>query len=169
MVEASHRHTAHIEWTGNTGRGTAEYTAYSRNYTVRDGAKPEIPGSSIPKWRGDGDRYSPDDLLVAAVSACHMLWYLHLCADAGIVVTEYSDDAEGTLELDPAGGGRFSSVTLRPRVRLAAGDPDRARALHERAHEKCFVANSVNFPIHCRPVVEAEGVPTSAAAVPRAK
>jgi organic hydroperoxide reductase OsmC/OhrA len=169
MTEASHRHTAHIEWTGNTGRGTAAYTAYSRNYTVRDGAKPEIPGSSIPKWRGDGSRYSPDDLLVAALSACHMLWYLHLCADAGIVVTAYSDDAEGVLELDPDGGGRFSSVTLRPRVQIAAGDPERAQELHARAHEKCFVANSVNFPVHHEATVTRSATSIEPAVSPTAK
>jgi organic hydroperoxide reductase OsmC/OhrA len=154
MSERTHRYTAHVEWTGNTGRGTADYRAYSRNYVVRDGDKPEIPGSSMPLWRGDGTRYNPDDLLVAALSACHMLWYLHLCAENGVVVSAYSDDAEGTLELDPDGGGRFTLVTLHPTVRIAAGDPARAAELHRAAHEKCFVANSVNFPVRHEPRIE---------------
>ena len=151
MPGANLRQTVHVEWVGNTGRGTADYRAYGRDFVVRDGTKPEIPGSSIPRWRGDGSRYSPDDLLVAALSSCHMLWYLHLCAESGIVVAEYADEAEGTLELDPERGGRFTLVTLHPEVRLASGDPARARELHERAHAKCFVANSVNFPVRVEP------------------
>jgi len=169
MPERTHRYTAHVEWTGNTGRGTAEYTAYSRNFLIRDAGKPEIPGSSVPLWHGDGTRYNPDELLVAALASCHMLWYLHLCADSGIVVTEYSDDAEGTLELAPDGGGRFTSVTLRPRVRIAAGDPERATELHQRAREKCFVANSVNFPVHHEPVTLPGASPSPPAPAPTAK
>ena len=166
MPERTHRYTAHIDWTGNRGRGTADYTAYGRDFVVRDGAKPEILGSTLPVWRGDGARFSPDDLLVAALSSCHMLWYLHLCAVNGVVVEAYSDDAEGTLELDADGGGRFREVVLRPRVRISAGSVDRATALHREAHEKCFIARSVNFPVRTEPrtaAVPADTVPTPTA------
>jgi|HubBroStandDraft_1064217.scaffolds.fasta_scaffold11519_4 organic hydroperoxide reductase OsmC/OhrA len=169
MSERTHRYTSHVEWTGNTGRGTADYRAYRRDFLLRDGPKPDIPGSSHPEWRGDGTRYNPDDLLVAALASCHMLWYLHLCADSGIVVTEYTDDAEGTLELAPDGGGRFTSVTLHPRVRIAAGDPARATELHRLAHEKCFVANSVNFPVHHVPVTLTGGRVAEGPPAPTAK
>jgi organic hydroperoxide reductase OsmC/OhrA len=147
-----HRYQARIEWTGNRGPCTTSYTAYGREYTVISPSKPAIPGSSDPAFRGDPTRYNPEELLVASLSSCHMLWYLHLCASAGVIVLEYHDDATGTMEETPDGSGAFTSVQLNPLVKLADhGDADRALALHHEAHEKCFIARSVNFPVNVAP------------------
>lgn len=146
--DKSHRYITELEWTGNLGSGTTDYRAYSRDHVVRAGAKPELAGSSDPAFRGDAARWNPEDLMVASLSSCHMLWYLHLCASAGITVLAYRDEAEGTMAEDEGGGGRFTGAVLRPMVRLAAGaDEARARELHEEAHRLCFIANSVNFPV----------------------
>lgn len=144
-----HEYSATIEWTGNLGPGTANYRAYSRNHSITapDKAAP-IDGSSDPAFRGDGTRYNPEDLLVASVSACHMLWVLHLCADAGIVVTAYTDRPTGVMQEHADGSGEFSSITLRPLLTLA--DPGRETeldAIHHRVHELCCLARSVKFPI----------------------
>ena len=140
-----------VSWTGNQGTGTSAYDAYSRDYIVSGPDKPPFPGSSEPAFRGDTERYNPEELLVASLSACHMLWYLHLCAEAGITVLDYRDDAEGEMVLD-RDGGRFREVTLRPRIVLSDdGDADAAETLHGMAHAKCFVANSVNFPVSYKP------------------
>lgn len=161
MSGREHHYAVAVEWTGNTGVGTAGYRAYERRHeiTVAGTAKPAIPGSSDPAFRGDAARWNPEELLVAALSACHELSYLHLCADAGIVVTAYTDLAEGVMtEAEATGGGRFERVVLRPVVTVAPGsDVARARALHERAHARCFIASSVNFPVSHEPEVR-EGV-----------
>jgi organic hydroperoxide reductase OsmC/OhrA len=149
-------------WTGNRGEGTRTYTAYSRDHEVSGAGKSApIPGSSDPAFRGDPARYSPEELLVASLSTCHMLWMLHLCSVAGIVVTEYSDEASGEMAEHEDGSGEFTGVTLRTRMVITeaarAGD---ALALHERVHHLCFIARSVNFPVECEPVVTvAESVP----------
>jgi organic hydroperoxide reductase OsmC/OhrA len=146
-----HSYAISIRWAGNTGKGTQSYSGYSRNHEIQSAGKLVIPGSSDPSFRGDRSRYNPEELLVASLSACHMLWYLHLCADSGIVVTGYEDDATGTMVETPNGGGRFQEVTLKPRVAVEPGaDLERCRELHERAHHLCFIANSVNFPVHCQ-------------------
>jgi len=160
-----HYHTT-IEWTGNSGTGTTDYRAYRRDLVLRAPGKPDVPGSSDPAFRGDPARYSPEDLLVASLSACHMLWYLHLCATHGVAVIAYVDEAEGTMEVGADGGGRFTSVTLRPRIRLAAGDPQTARELHHRAHELCFIASSVNFPVGVEPQIDGPPPASSAAPAP---
>ncbi len=151
----THRYVATVEWTGNDGAGTAGYAAYRRDHVIRVAGKPDLLGSSDPAFRGDAGRYTPEDLLVAALSVCHMLWYLHLCAVNGVAVSEYTDAAEGTMEEDGANGGRFLEAVLRPRVRISAGDRERAIALHAEAHARCFIANSVNFPVRLAPSVEA--------------
>ena len=158
MAHREHRYAVRVDWTGNLGTGTSGYKAYSRDHTIGAGAKPAIPGSSDPAFRGDPARWNPEDMLVGALSACHQLWYLHLCATAGVVVTAYADEAEGVMEEGPDGGGQFSSVVLRPRVTLAPGsDAAKAMALHHEAAEKCFIARSVNFPVRHEPVVEVAG------------
>ncbi|NVO16087.1 MAG: OsmC family protein [Rhodoplanes sp.] len=150
----THTYVVHVTWTGNTGRGTAGYKGYDRSFVMRAGDKPEIAGSSDPAFRGDAARWNPEDLLVASLSACHKLWYLHLCAEAGIVVTAYDDDAEGSMVEDSSRGGFFTGVRLRPLVTITAtSDAARARALHEEAHRLCFIANSVNFPVTCEPTI----------------
>jgi len=154
-----HHYELSLVWTGNLGTGTSGSKAYTRDHLIRGGTKPELAGSSDPAFRGDPARYNPEDLLVASLAACHMLWYLHLCAVGGVVVTRYEDEPEGTMVEDPDGGGHFTRLLLKPRVTVAPGaDPDRARTLHHEAHEKCFIARSVNFPVECEPVIKvAEG------------
>jgi organic hydroperoxide reductase OsmC/OhrA len=154
MSGKEHRYAVTIEWTGNTGQGTAGYRAYGRAHTISGGGKPDILASSDPAFRGDASRWNPEDLLVASLSACHQLWYLHLCAAAKIIVTAYRDTAEGIMVEDASTGGRFARVTLHPEVTLAAtSDAAKAGALHAEAHAKCFVANSVNFPVAVEPIV----------------
>jgi organic hydroperoxide reductase OsmC/OhrA len=158
MRTREHHYAVSVEWTGNTGTGTSAYTAYTRQHEIRapDATKPPIPGSSDPAFRGDPARWNPEELLVAALAACHKLTYLHLCATAGVVVLEYADRAEGTMVEDGSGGGRFARVVLRPVVTLAAeSDPVRARALHAEAHRLCFIARSVNFPVDHDPEIRA--------------
>ena len=153
--ERTHSYQTSVEWTGNLGQGTADYRAYSRDHVVSAPGRPELAGSSDPAFRGDATRYNPEDLLVASLSSCHMLWYLHLCSAAGIVVLAYRDEAAGTMVEDEGGGGRFTAAVLRPAVTLAPGtDVTRALALHEEAHRLCFIANSVNFPVSIEPRVE---------------
>ena len=149
-----HHYETTVRWTGNLGTGTTGYKDYARNHEIRAQGKPTIPGSSDPAFRGDGSRYNPEDLLVASLSTCHMLWYLHLCAVNKVVVLDYEDHAEGTMEEAADGGGRFLEVTLRPRITITReSDLATAKRLHHDAHEKCFVANSVNFPVACEPVI----------------
>jgi organic hydroperoxide reductase OsmC/OhrA len=149
-----HRYTVTVTWTGNRGSGTAAYTSYARDHEIEAAGKPPIWGSSDPAFRGDPARWNPEELLVAALCACHKLWYLHLAAADGIIVTGYADQAEGVMEEQPDGSGRFTRVVLRPKVTLSAGaDATRAKALHAIAHEKCFIANSVNFPVLCEPTI----------------
>lgn len=150
-----HHYRVSNRWTGNLGRGTAAYTAYSRNHELSaDGKSAPIAGSADPVFRGDAARYNPEELLVGAISACHMLWVLHLCADAGIVITEYADDAEGEMVESEDGSGHLTRVVLRPRMTIT--DASRiadAAALHERTHHFCALAQSVNFPVECAPEI----------------
>jgi organic hydroperoxide reductase OsmC/OhrA len=149
-----HRYQATITWTGNLGAGTAGYRSYSRDHEVSGAGKQVLPGSSDPAFRGDPERWNPEELLVATLSQCHMLWFLHLCAVNGIVVLSYTDDAEGIMAEGDDGAGEFTGVTLRPRAAIA--DPahaNRARELHQEAGRVCFIARSVNFPVRCEPVI----------------
>jgi len=144
----THRYALHLTWTGNDGSGTSGYRAYRRDHELAASGKPTIAGSSDPQFRGDRQRWNPEELLVAALSACHQLWYLHLCADAGIVVSAYEDSPEGFMEESADGGGQFTRVVLRPQVTVATGSSaELAQSLHERAHALCFIARSVNFPV----------------------
>lgn len=157
MTDHEFDYAATVTWTGNTGAGTASYQAYDRTYDIQSDGKPVIAGSSDPAFRGAPDRYNPEDLLIAALSACHMLWFLHLCADAGITVLAYEDRARARMRLDAAGGGRFVEATLRPTIVLAdPGHRSDAAALHHTAHDRCFIANSVNFPVRCEPTFTSE-------------
>ena len=143
-----HRYEVRVAWTGNLGEGTSRYTTYLRDHEITAAGKPVLPGSSDAAFRGDAARYNPEDLLVASLSACHMLAYLHLCAVNEVVVIDYTDDATGLMQETPDGGGVFTEVTLRPTVTVSAGsDTARALALHEEAHHLCFIANSVKFPV----------------------
>ncbi len=157
MTGGTHRYRVQVTWTGNTGDGTASPHGYSRDHRIAAPAKPPIEGSADPAFRGDAARWNPEELLLAALSACHKLWYLGLCAGAGIAVIAYADESEGEMLEDATGAGQFTSVTLRPRVTLAAGaDLALAERLHDRAHAMCFIARSVNFPVtHAPRIVRA--------------
>ncbi len=157
MPNKTHHYQASIEWTGNRGSGTANYRAYGREHVIRMDGKPDIRGSSDPAFRGDADRHNPEEMLVAALSTCHMLWYLHLAAEAGVVVTAYIDRATGTMAEDAVRGGYFTEAIVHPRVTItAASNAARAAELHDIAHKKCYIANSVNFPVHCQPLIISE-------------
>jgi len=157
MTSRVHRYEVQTTWTGNSGEGTVHYRAYKRDYEIAGaGKQTTIPGSSDPAFRGDPARYNPEELLLGALSACHMLWVLHLCADAGITVTAYSDQPVGLMTEEPDGSGRFTEVTLRPQMKIT--DVSRiaeATALHDRVHQVCAIALSVNFPVLCSPSVAA--------------
>jgi organic hydroperoxide reductase OsmC/OhrA len=156
MADAkTHTYRTTVTWTGNTGTGTSGYRAYGRDHTISAPCKTTpIPGSADPAFRGDATRWNPEDLFVASLSACHKLWYLHLAAVAGVIVTAYEDTAEGTMAEDADRGGFFTAVTLRPVVTItASSDAARAAALHHDAHTKCFIANSVTVPVAFEPTI----------------
>jgi organic hydroperoxide reductase OsmC/OhrA len=159
----THRYQMTNRWTGNLGAGTSDYRAYSRGHEISGAGKSAIiPGSSDPAFRGDPARYNPEELLVGALSACHMLWALHYCADAGIVITDYSDNAEGEVVERPDGSGEFTRVVLRPSMTVTdASRIGDAIAIHERVHHVCALARSVNFEVACQPVITAAGLPSS--------
>jgi organic hydroperoxide reductase OsmC/OhrA len=151
-----HRYAARIRWTGAAHGPTTSYEGYDRGYVVEIAGKPTLAGSADAHFRGDRTRHNPEDLLVAALSACHLLSYLAECARAGIAVVAYEDDAEGEMTLVD-GRIRFREVVLRPRVTIADAERlDEAMHMHEKAHDQCFIANSVNFPVRHEAVVEAE-------------
>ncbi len=150
-----HTYKVQVDWTGNDGEGTKTYKSYRRDHTITSESKPPIPGSSDPGFRGDHSRYNPEELLVASLSACHMLWYLHLCAVNHIAVLDYRDAASGVMGEDQDGSGQFVRVVLRPIVAVSAGDDRvRALALHDEAHHLCFIARSVNFPVEVEPKIQ---------------
>jgi organic hydroperoxide reductase OsmC/OhrA len=151
-----HTYQVRVDWTGNDGEGTKTYKGYRRDHIIASEGKPQIPGSSDPSFRGDATRYNPEELLVASLSTCHMLWYLHLCAVNQVTVLEYQDAASGVMEEGEDGSGSFVRALLKPVVKIAAGD-DRAKAfaLHEEAHHYCFIAKSVNFPVDVVPEIAA--------------
>ena len=145
---AEHDYTARVVWTGNRGEGTRHYKGYSRTWNVETPGKPVIQCSNDPLLGGDPALHNPEDMLIAALSACHMLWFLHLASGAGIVVMAYEDDPLAVGETDAQGASRFLHATLRPRITVAPGsDLEQADALHARGHDYCFIARSVNFPI----------------------
>jgi organic hydroperoxide reductase OsmC/OhrA len=165
-VPRRHSYRVSVSWTGNRGEGTSGYRAYDRSHEVTAGpagpapasrgrGRPQpIAGSSDPAFRGEPDRWNPEQLLTASLAQCHMLWYLHLCAVAGVVVTGYADDVVATMTEDADGGGCFTEVVLRPHVTVSSPDMiEKAYGLHRDAHEKCFIARSVNFPVRHEPVV----------------
>jgi len=154
-MSKEHQYQTMLKWTGNSGVGTTGYKSYERSYTIKTGDKPEILGSSDPAFRGDSHKYNPEDLLVASLSSCHMLWYLHLCSESGIVVTNYVDKATAIMIETANGGGRFKQVTLNPIVTVKKRSMMAvAIDLHKKANELCFIANSVNFPVLHVPQVE---------------
>jgi organic hydroperoxide reductase OsmC/OhrA len=152
-----HTYSLRIQWTGNTGMGTAGYHGYERNYSILIGGKPEIKASSDPAFLGDKTRHNPEELLLASLSGCHMLWFLHLCADKGIIVTDYTDNATGTMVLAKNGCGKFSEVVLNPVVTIRGKSSfEILNDLHSQANKMCFIANSVNFPVRHKGTLKSE-------------
>ncbi|MGF1475555.1 MAG: OsmC family protein [Geminicoccaceae bacterium] len=152
----SHSYQTTVRWTGNTGAGTRAYRSYSRDHVIAFDGKEPIAGSSDPAFRGDPARTNPEDLLIGSLAACHMLWFLHLASQAGLVVESYVDPAEAEMEMNPDGSGQFTRAVLRPEVVISKGDKNLSAELHEQAHERCFIARSVNFPVLCEPTISRE-------------
>lgn len=151
-MKGQHNYSLTIKWTGNNGTGTSGYTAFERSHSILVENKMGIPGSSDPAFRGDKTKHNPEDLLLASISACHMLWYLHLCAVEGIIVTDYVDHATAIMIETADGGGKFTEATLKPMVTVTdISMKEKANELHKKANELCFIANSLNFPVHHKP------------------
>lgn len=150
-----HAYAVIVNWTGNTGEGTSSYTSYQRDFTVEGLGKPQILGCADPAFRGNSNRWNPEDMLLASISACHKLWYLHLCAVNNVNVLEYVDyPVARMVEGDAQQKGHFKDAELRPQIVISSqSDIDLAMRLHDDAHHECFIANSVNFPIKCRAVI----------------
>ncbi|KSU77956.1 Organic hydroperoxide reductase OsmC/OhrA [Pseudarthrobacter enclensis] len=148
-----HNYALTIRWTGNRGEGTSSYRAYSRDHDVAIPGLPVLKGSADPTFHGDRERYNPEQLLLAALAQCHMLSYLHVAVKHGVVVTDYTDEATGTMVVNRDGSGQFQSVTLHPRVTVAdPGQVALAESLHHEANQVCFIGRSVNFPVGHEPL-----------------
>lgn len=143
-----------LSWKGNRGAGTMTYTSYDRDFTAQKESRPAILGSSHPAFRGNSDRYCPEELLLASLSSCHMLWYLNMCASHDVVVLEYTDQPVMEMEVKEFGNGDIRSATLSPVVRIASDDQrEQALAMHQKAHQSCFIAKGVNFDIILNPTI----------------
>jgi organic hydroperoxide reductase OsmC/OhrA len=152
-MDADHQFLASLTWTGNRGTGTSGARAYGREHVLSVEGKPDIHGSAARVFHGDLDRWNPEEMLIGALAQCHLLSYLYVAVQNGIVVESYEDAAEGTLVTTSDGGGRIREVVLHPVVTISAGDPARAAALHAEANRLCFIASSVNFPVRHEPTI----------------
>ncbi len=153
-MKGQHSYSLTVRWTGNNGQGTNDYRSYERSHTVLVDGKPDILCSSDPAFRGDKNRHNPEELFLTSIASCHMLWYLHFCAEAGVVVVDYWDNAKGTMQESETGSGRFTEVTLHPVVTVSdKAMIETASQLHKKANEFCFIANSCNFPIRHHPTI----------------
>lgn len=151
-MNRQHNYNLTIKWTGNKGTGTSAYKAFERSHTIIVDNKSDLLASSDPAFRGDKTKHNPEELLVASLSSCHMFWYLHLCSEAGVIVVDYVDNATGIMVETSNGGGHFTEVTLNPIVIVTENAMvEKANELHKKANELCFIANSVNFPVHHKP------------------
>jgi organic hydroperoxide reductase OsmC/OhrA len=156
-MSKQHYYKSTIKWTGNNGSGTDNYRNYERSHQIIIENKSDILGSSDTVFRGDKTKHNPEELLVSSLSSCHMLWYLHLCSEAGVIVSDYIDNATGTMVESSNGGGQFSEVTLNPIVTVIEKSMvDKANELHKKANELCFIANSVNFKVKHNPTIISE-------------
>ncbi|MEM7069774.1 MAG: OsmC family protein [Pseudomonadota bacterium] len=153
-----HDFPSRIIWTGNRGTGTSAYKAYDRTWDLALDDKVVVQCSNDPLLGGDPSKYNPEDLLITALASCHMLWYLHLCSDAGVTVVSYEDNPIGVGESEPSGKGRFIEAVLKPKITIT-GDSDREKAvsIHDEIHQYCFIARSVNFPVRFEPEIVTEG------------
>ena len=154
-MKNQHTYNLTIQWTGNTGKGTTDYRSYERSHLVSIPNKVDIECTSDPSFRGDDSKHNPEELFLASLSSCHMLWYLHLCAEAGIIVIDYTDQASGIMQETKTNGGHFKEVTLKPIVIVSDESMiEKAIELHHEANQHCFIANSCNFPILHQPIVK---------------
>jgi len=154
-ITKTHGYRATIRWTGNQGSGTARFDGYSRDHVIELEGKPPLSGSADPAFRGDRERTNPEEMLLASISTCHMLWFLHIASTKGLVVESYEDNAEAIMATNRDGSGQFTSATLRPHVTLSAGDPSVADSAHHKAHQMCFIVRSLNFDVSCEGTVAA--------------
>lgn len=153
-MSKEHHYKTTIQWTGNKGTGTSSYRHYERSHTIAVDHKPLLEGSSDPAFRGDRTKHNPEDLFLSSLSSCHMLWYLHFCSEEGIIVVDYQDTATGIMTETPNGSGHFTQVILHPTVTVTDESMVlKARELHHKANQFCFIANSVNFPVQHIPTV----------------
>ncbi|AZA80327.1 OsmC family peroxiredoxin [Chryseobacterium sp. G0186] len=149
-----HHYKTTTQWTGNKGTGTSGYRYYERSHMISVDYKVNIEGSSDPSFRGDRTKHNPEEMFLSSLSSCHMLWYLHFCSEAGVIVTDYVDEAAGIMEETSNGSGHFTEVILSPKVTVTEQSMvEKAEQLHHKAHEFCFIANSVNFPVKHIPIV----------------
>ena len=147
-MSRQHRYTATVEWTGNRGEGTATYRSYDRDHEITAEHAASILGSADPAFRGNPSRWNPEQLLVAAAAQCHMLAYLHLATENGVVVTAYVDHPTAVMTEDNDGNGRFTEIVLHPLVTVTdTGMLETADTLHDQANATCFIANSLNLPV----------------------
>lgn len=152
-------YASRLIWTGNRGTGTTGYKEYDRTWDLKAEGKPVVHCSNDPLLGGDETKYNPEDLMLSAISSCHMLWYLHLCSDADITVSNYEDFPTGVGEMEPSGKGKFLSATLRPKIEITKdSDIKKAHAIHNEIHKYCFIARSVNFPVTCEPEISYAGL-----------
>ena len=150
-----HRYKLTTTWTGNTGNGTSNYRAYERSLTISSVNKADILATSDTAFNSDKTKHNPEELLLAAISSCHMLWYLHLCSEAGVTVLTYIDNATATMVETEDGGGRFTDVVLFPLITIREESMmEKAYELHQKANKLCYIANSCNFPVHHKPTIE---------------
>lgn len=151
---SEHTYDVTVTWTGNRGPGTTGIRDYGRDLTIAAEGRPVIEGTADPGFLGAPDRWNPEQLFTASISQCHMLWYLGLCSRRGVVVHEYVDETVGTMTTEANGKARFTEVVLRPRIVVGAEDQlEQAAQLHEKAHEMCFIAQSVNFEVKVEPEI----------------
>ena len=152
-----HEFPSRVVWTGNRGTGTTAYKAYDRTWDMALEGKETLSCSNDPMLGGDPSKYNPEDMLITALSSCHMLWYLHLCSTAGVTVTAYEDNPVGIGESEPDGTGRFLEAILRPKITITAdSDAEKAHSIHNEIHKHCFIARSVNFPVRYEVMVTNE-------------
>lgn len=150
-MKLDHSYAVSVEWTGNRGSGTSSYRDYGRDHVIRTEGAPDIHGSADTAFRGDADRWNPEEMLLAALSQCHLMSYLYVAAQNGIVVEAYDDAATASLRANEDGSGALTEATLRPVVTISSGDPQLALALHDEAERLCFIAASVAFPVRHEP------------------
>lgn len=150
-----HSYEVSVHWTGDRGTGTSGYRDYGRDHDVSADGKADIAGSADPTFRGDRDRWNPEEMVLAALAQCHMLSYLHVAVTQGFTVVDYEDHATAALNLNRDGSGELTGATLHPVVTILEADRIAdAEAAHAAANSLCFIARSVAFPVHHAPQIK---------------